>query len=158
MGITEATPDEAQGTSPWWIRRPAWLLALIWLLLCLKWLRGSRTMPYDAAQQFFPAVSFVARQLRELQWPWWNPYLFGGYPQLADPQMMTFQPTLVLPMMLAPTSLHLFGIVVMLHVMLAGFGAVRLARHYHWQPAAQLLFALVWMFAGSWRHAFSTPP
>lgn len=140
MGITEEVP--------WWMRHPAWLLVFIWLVLCLKWLRGSRTIPYDATQQFFPAISFAARQLRELQWPWWNPFLFGGYPQLADPQMMTFQPTLVLPMMLAPTSQHLFGIVVVMHVLLAGIGAIQLARHYLWRPPVQLLFALTWMFGG----------
>ncbi len=120
----------------------------IWGLLCLPWLSGLRSIPYDAVQQFFPAVSFTAGRLRELQAPWWNPYLFGGYPQLADPQMMTFQPTMVLPMLLAPTSLHWFGVVVMLHVLAGGFGALQLARHYRLQAPAQLLFTVVMMFGG----------
>ncbi len=140
--------DRQQAGQAWWLRHPAWVLCLIWVVLCGKWIAGSRTIPYDATQQFFPAVSFVAQQLRDLQWPWWNPYLFGGYPQLADPQMMSFQPTMVLPMMLAPASLHLFGIVVMMHVLLAGIGALRLGRHYRWEPPASLLFAMVWMFGG----------
>lgn len=123
-------------------------LGAVWMLLSLPWLSGIRSIPFDAVQQFFPAVSFAAAQFRQLAAPWWNPYLYGGYPQLADPQMMTLQPTMVVPMMLAPTSLHWFGFVVMLHVLLAGLGALRVARHYQLQQLPQLLFAVVIMFGG----------
>ncbi len=123
-------------------------LTAIWALLCLPWLAGFRAIPYDAAQQFFPALSFAAEQLRQLQAPWWNPYLYGGYPQLADPQMMTLQPTMLVPMMLAPTSLHWFGVVVMLHVLAAGLGALRVARHHQLSQLSQLFFAVVVMFGG----------
>ncbi|AWH30576.1 hypothetical protein C1931_17460 [Stenotrophomonas sp. YAU14A_MKIMI4_1] len=124
----------------------AWLLA--WCVLCLPWLAGVKTIPFDAVQQFFPAVSFTAEQLRHLQAPWWNPYLYSGYPQLADPQMMTFQPSMILPMMPAPTSLHLFTVVVLLHVLAGGLGALRLARSWGLSVAPQLLFALVLAVGG----------
>lgn len=120
---------------------------LIWFLLCLPWLSGAKAVPFDAVNQFFPAVGFVAEQLRHLQAPWWNPYLFGGYPQFADPQMMTFQPTMVGPMLLAPKSLHWFNVVVSLHLLVGGLGALRVARHYRLQAPAQLLFTLVLMFS-----------
>ncbi len=132
--------------SPW--TRPETLWLASWLLLCLPWLIGTKVIPYDAVQQFFPAVSFSAEQLRHLQAPWWNPYLFGGYPQVADPQMMTLQPTMVLPMMLAPASLHLFTVVVLLHVLIGGLGALRLARSFGLSAPAQWLFAMVLMFGG----------
>lgn len=123
----------------------AWLI-MAWSLLCLPWLSGIKTLPFDTVQQFFPAVSFSAEQLRHWQAPWWNPWLYAGYPQLADPQMMTFQPTMVLPMLLGPASLHWFNVVVLLHLLGGGFGALRLARHYRLHVAPQLLFALMWMF------------
>ncbi|WP_282296708.1 hypothetical protein [Stenotrophomonas sp. PS02289] len=126
--------------------RPDVTFAVIWLVLGLPWLVGAKAIPFDATQQFFPAVSFVAQQLQQLQLPWWNPYLFSGYPQVADPQMMTFQPSMVLPMMLAPQSLYWFGVVVMLHVLLCGLGGLRLARHYGLQALPQLVFALVLTF------------
>jgi len=126
--------------------RPETLWVASWLLLCLPWLIGTKVIPYDAVQQFFPAVSFSAEQLRNLQAPWWNPYLFGGYPQIADPQMMTLQPTMVLPMLLAPASLHLFTLVVLLHVLAGGFGALRLARSFGLSAPAQWFFAMVLMF------------
>lgn len=140
----------SQGMGSWqrrW-RTPEGMFLTAWIVLCLPWLMGIKTIPFDAVQQFFPAVSFSAEQLRHLQAPWWNPYLYGGYPQLADPQMMTLQPSMLLPMLLAPTSLHLFTVVVLLHVLAGGFGALRLGRAQGMPPPAQLLFALVLMFGG----------
>jgi hypothetical protein len=131
---------------PW--RTPAGVFLIAWIVLCLPWLSGIKTIPFDAVQQFFPAVSFSAEQLRHLQAPWWNPYLYGGYPQVADPQMMTLQPTMLLPMLLAPGSLHLFTVVVLLHVLAGGLGALRLSRVQGMPPPAQLLFALTLMFGG----------
>lgn len=141
--------NEKTPFKPWQLPRSStdaqWVL--IWFLLCLPWLSGAKAVPFDAVNQFFPAVGFVAEQLRGLQVPWWNPYLFGGYPQFADPQMMTFQPTMILPMLLAPQSLHWFNVVVALHLLVGGLGALRVARHYRLQAPAQLLFTLVLMFS-----------
>lgn len=128
---------------------PSRALAATWLLLCAPWLLGRRALRYDAAQEFYPAVAFTVQQLRRLEGPWWNPYLFGGYPHFADPQGMTFQPTVILPMLLSPLpSLGWFTAVVVCHVLLAGFGAIQLARRYQLQAPAQLLFALTLMFGG----------
>lgn len=141
-----ATQDMGGWQCRW--RTPEGMFLIAWVVLCLPWLLGIKTIPFDAVQQFFPAVSFSAEQLRHLQAPWWNPYLYGGYPQLADPQMMTLQPSMLLPMLLAPTSLHLFNVVVLLHVLAGGFGALRLGRVQGMPPPARLLFALVLMFGG----------
>jgi hypothetical protein len=125
------------------------MLAALWLVLALPWLLGFKTIPFDAAQQFYPAVAFTVQQLHRLEPPWWNPYLFGGYPQFADPQAMTFQPTVVLPMLVSSLpSITWFGTVVLLHVLFAGLGAVRLGRSYGLGVAAQLMFALVVMYGG----------
>lgn len=137
-------------TSRWTRLRqtPGFAWSALWLVLCLPWLLGIWTIPFDAVQQFFPAVSFTAQQLLQLDLPWWNPYLHGGYPQLADPQMMTLQPTVVLPMLLAPTSLHWFTVVILLHVLVAGMGALKLAATQGLQRLPQLMFALVFLFGG----------
>ncbi|MBJ7517729.1 MAG: hypothetical protein JHC82_16450, partial [Stenotrophomonas sp.] len=127
---------------------PGFAWCVLWLVLCLPWLLGVWTIPFDAVQQFFPAVSFTAQQLLQFDVPWWNPYLHGGYPQLADPQMMTLQPSVVLPMLLAPTSLHWFTVVILLHVLVAGMGALKLAATQGLQRLPQLMFALVFLFGG----------
>lgn len=128
---------------------PSRALAIVWFLLCAPWLLGRRALRYDAAQEFYPAVAFTVQQLRQGQGPWWNPYLFGGFPHFADPQGMTFQPTVIGPMLVsALPSLGWFTAVVMMHVLVCGLGALQLARRYALQPPAQLLFALTTMFGG----------
>ena len=52
---------------PW--RTPAGVFLIAWIVLCLPWLSGIKTIPFDAVQQFFPAVGFSAEQLRHLQAP-----------------------------------------------------------------------------------------
>lgn len=129
------------------LARPGWLLTLMWLLLCGPWLLGARVLTYDAAQEFYPAVAYTVQQLQQGQGPWWNPLLFGGYPHFADPQGMTFQPTVIAPMLLSSLpSITWFSAVVMLHVLLAGWGALALSRSYGLRAPAQLLFALTLMF------------
>ncbi|RPE75833.1 hypothetical protein [Vulcaniibacterium tengchongense] len=129
------------------LSRPRRLLVGLWLLLCGPWLLGARVLPYDAAQEFYPAVAYTVQQLQRLQGPWWNPLLFGGYPHFADPQGMTFQPTVILPMLLSPLpSMTWFSAVVVLHVLVAGLGATALARDYRLAAAPQLVFALTLMF------------
>lgn len=131
----------------WLARRPWLVLVAVWCLLSLPWLSGIKAIPFDSAQQFFPATAYTAQQLRALEGPWWNPYLFGGYPQFADPQMMTFQPSVILPMLLAPQpSLWWFDVVVLLHILLAGLGCLRVARSYGLRAMPQLLFALTVMY------------
>lgn len=129
------------------LSRPAILLTVLWLLLCGPWLLGARVLTYDAAQEFYPAVAYTVQQLHQGQGPWWSPLLFGGYPHFADPQGMTFQPTVVLPMLLSSLpSITWFSAVVMLHVWFAGLGALVLARSYGLRSPSQLLFALTLMF------------
>ncbi|MCL5946920.1 MAG: YfhO family protein [Chloroflexi bacterium] len=46
----------------------------------------------DFSQQFFPFQRFIANEWQHGRLPVWNPYTFGGYPQLADPQSGVFYP------------------------------------------------------------------
>ena len=129
------------------VSHPVVLVLLFWLILAAPWLFGLKVIPYDSAHQFYPAVAFTVEQLRSLEGPWWNPYVFGGFPQFADPQAMPFQPTMILPMLLSPdTSLWWFNVVVLLHLLLGGLGCLRLGKSYGFGTAAQLLFALTFMF------------
>jgi len=46
----------------------------------------------DFSRQFFPFQRFVASRLAAGALPIWNPYLYAGHPQLADPQTAVFSP------------------------------------------------------------------
>ena len=115
-----------------WVHKipiPTVCLLLAWTSLAAPWLSGLKVIPYDSAHQFYPAVAFAVEQVRNLEGPWWNPYVFGGFPQFADPQAMTFQPSVILPMLLSPSvSLWWFDGVVLLHLLLGGLGCLRLGK------------------------------
>lgn len=130
-----------------WALNPVWLLIIAWVILTAPWLTGLKVIPYDSAHYYYPAVAFTVEQLRAFEGPWWNPYVFAGFPQFADPQAMTFQPTMILPMLLSPDiSLWWFDVVVLLHLLLAGVGCMRLGKSYGLGAEAQLFFALTFMF------------
>jgi hypothetical protein len=131
----------------WSRARPATTLALLWVVAAIPWLIGTRTIPYDAKDEFYPGVVFTAESLLRGEAPFWNPYLYSGYPSFADPQAMTFSPTVVLPMLVAHGMVW-FDVVILLHVLLGGLGILRLGRSYGWREASSLIAALVFMFGG----------
>lgn len=126
---------------------PVSALVLMWTLAALPWLKGAKTIPYDAKDEFFPGVIFTLDSLMSGQAPFWNPYLFSGYPSFADPQAMTFSPSVVLPMLLSQ-SVVWFDIVILLHVLFGGAGMLRLGRSYGWTNQASIVAAVVFMFGG----------
>lgn len=131
------------------LREPLLQVSLAWLALCWPWLVGGKVLVFDALQEFYPDVATSAWLVKSGQMPWWNPYIFGGFPQLADPQAMTFSPTVMLPMLLpAFPSLSWFTLVVVAHLLLCGVGAVLLARSYGWADLPQSLFALTVLGGG----------
>ena len=75
------------------IRAALCLLALALLagLFFRDGLFGShRTLIWDSADYHYPYLSFVSRLLRQGELPRWNPFLFNGYPLLAQPHSQVF--------------------------------------------------------------------
>src|SRR5688500_17884587 len=68
------------------------IFALAFLLPAWPWLSGAVTIPWDAKSQFFPPVQFLASSLARGEWPWWSPNVFGGWPEISDPQSLLFSP------------------------------------------------------------------
>src|SRR2546429_9796297 len=90
-------------------RQSVFALVAVWAILCAPWFSARRTVPYDSKDEFYPTLYFVTQSLRNGELPLWNPYIYGGYPTISDPQSMTFSP-LALLMMLAidKPSFHWF--------------------------------------------------
>ena len=79
------------------------LLLLLVLVACFFWrlwtpkLEDRLRFPNgDFTQQYYPLRHFVAGSLAEGRLPFWNPYIFGGQPGLADPQAAALYPPSVL--------------------------------------------------------------
>src|SRR5262245_45602339 len=68
------------------------LFALACLVLWWPWLSGAVTIPWDAKSQFLPPERFLADALARGDSPFWAPSIFGGWPQIADPQSLIFSP------------------------------------------------------------------
>lgn len=130
------------------------IVLLFWAALNWPWLSGSLTIPWDAQAHFQPQFQFLAGSLARGEAPFWNPYVFAGHPQIADPQSLVFSPPHLLAALAFPSPTPLVGDAVILAML--GMGALAVAaifRDRNWAPAGAVAAALVFAFGASaaWR-------
>ena len=114
------------------------------------WQFTGTVVPWDSKNHFYPMFRFLGDALHHGTIPLWNPYHFGGYPAVADPQSLVFTPSMLLFSLLVPNaSMAAFDAVIAGHLLLGGVGVLGLARRWRWHPAAGVLAALVFMLGGS---------
>lgn len=130
-------------------RRLLLVLCVAWLILNFVVLKGGRVLPWDAINQFYPTVYFNAHSLRAGIAPWWNPYIYGGYAQIGDPQGMLFSP-LLMAWMLIPSNPGVvwFDWGVLLHMLLGGAAMLGLLRRHGANALGCLVGAIVFMAGG----------
>lgn len=121
----------------------------MWALAFARYLAGRRIIPYDSVEEFYPLAFFTAQSIRHGEWPWWNPYLYSGYPQAADPQGLVFSPVLGLLMLLRDRpGIVWFDACVLACVLLGGFGMVAFMRRRGVAAPAGVLAAFVFILGG----------
>ncbi|WP_109123612.1 YfhO family protein [Dyella sp. C11] len=130
-------------------RRLFGVLLAAWVVLYLPLLIGHRVLPWDAMDEFYPTVFFNAHSLHHGVAPWWNPSIYAGYPQIADPQGMLFSP-LMMAWMLLPSSpgATWFAWAVLLHMLLGATAMLALLRQWGGSAFGSLMGALVFMGGG----------
>ena len=74
----------------------ALVFVVAWVALSSPWLSGTYTIPYDAKAHFQAQIQFLANALHSGDSPFWLPHIFGGSPQIADPQSLIFSPAFFL--------------------------------------------------------------
>lgn len=130
-------------------RRLLLILSIVWLALNFTVLVWGKVLPWDALDQFYPTVYFNAHSLRSGIAPWWNPYIYGGYAQIGDPQGMLFSPLLMgWMLLLAHPSAHWFAWGILLHVLLGGAAMLALLRRHGANALGALVGATVFMAGG----------
>ncbi len=130
------------------------LVAVFWGALAMPWLSGALTIPWDAKAHFHPQLQFLARSIASGQSPFWNPHVFAGHPQIADPQSLIFSPPHLIAAWLFSAPAPVVGDAVLLLMLLAGaLAMVGLFRDRGWAPAGAVVAALCFAFgaAAAWR-------
>lgn len=138
-----------------WPRTPVALAyAVLFASMTWRWIAGIATIPWDAKAIFHTQVQFLAQSLARGDWPWWNPYVFAGHPQIADPQSMIFSPPfLLLALLNGNPSLWAVDMTVLAAM---AFGGVGMILYFHlrgWHWAGAIIAALAFSFgaAMAWR-------
>ncbi len=124
------------------------------LLFAWPWLSGAFTIPWDAKAHFYPQLAFLARSIHAGQSPFWTPNIFGGHPQIADPQSLIFSPPHVLLALFdrAP-SFVAFDAIAFGMLALGGLALMMLFRDRGWRAEGALVAALAFAFgcSAAWR-------
>ena len=141
------------GSSSW--RASAFALwvvayAAAFAVLSWPWLSGAVTIPWDAKAQFQPELQFLASSLARGESPFWTPYLFAGWPQIADPQSLIFSPLHVALALLDPTpSFREADFLTFAYLFAGGLGLMLFFRDRGWHPGAAVIAAVIFAFGGS---------
>lgn len=124
-----------------------------WAYLAFPWLSGQVTIPYDAKALFQAQLQFLATALHSGQSPFWNPYTFAGFPQIADPQSLIFSPALLIAYFVERPGFGLLDVYVMVLLGAGGLAILFLFFDRNWHPAAAVFAGIVYSFGGSaaWR-------
>lgn len=135
-----------------------WLAFIAYLagfaVMTWPWLFGRVTVPWDAKAHFQPQIQFLADSLARGEWPFWNPYVFSGQPQIADPQSMIFSPPfLLLALVNRSPSLWAVDITVLITMLAGGLALIGWFHDRAWHWAGGLLAAIAFSFgaAMAWR-------
>jgi hypothetical protein len=138
----------------WPLARAVIIVGLGWFALAWPWLSGRVTIPWDSKAHFQPQLQFLASALHSGQAPFWNPHVFAGSPQIADPQALIFSPPHLLLAAIVPEPGFIAADAVALGMLALGaLGMLLIFRERGWHWTGAVVAALAFAFGGSaaWR-------
>lgn len=90
-------------------------------------LKGTVLVVGDGFAEFYPLMRVVSSQYKNFTFPFWNPYMYSGFPLFGSMQAgVLYPPNIVLPLLFSPDLA--FNLNMMLHYSLAGFFTFLYAR------------------------------
>lgn len=150
--MSNKTPS--QDSARWPLLRSVALYAVLYAALISPWLVGALTIPWDAKAHFYPQFVFMAQAFAAGDTPAWNPFIFAGHPQIADPQSLIFSPPhLIVALFNGAPSLLVADAIVFAMLFAGAVALIFYARDHQWHPAGALVAALAFSLGGSaaWR-------
>jgi hypothetical protein len=132
------------------IGRPSALVATVWLAAVSRWIVSDTVVPWDSKNQFYAFFRFLSATMRSGDWPFWNPYHYGGHPSVADPQSLVLSPVFVAWGILDPApTMRAFDLVVFAHLLVGGIGIAAIGWRARWPISASVLAAGLFMLGGA---------
>lgn len=138
-------------------RVPSWLKPHIWYLIAFAvvffvfWsvalLDPAVSPVFDMLDFHYPHLKFVADALHHGVIPFWNPYLYSGYPLLAESQVGTFYPLNWILFIFGVTGKSMMWLMFG-HSLLAAIGAYALAFRLTRDRLAAWVCGFLYAFSG----------
>src|SRR5882757_10996969 len=126
------------------------LITAVWLGAASRWIVRDTVVPWDSKNQFYAFFRFLSGTLRSGDWPFWNPYHYGGHPSVADPQSLVFSPVFVAWGLLDPApTMRAFDLVVLAHLLAGGIAIAAMGWRAQWPIPSSVLAAALFMFGGA---------
>jgi hypothetical protein len=146
------SPPARRRKIPWhWPAIVAASLAMHWIPLT----SADASIQWDAVDVHYSAQKYFADSLGAGELPHWTPYIFSGFPFLADPQTGAWYP-LNWPFFLAGVTPRAIQGELALHTLIAAAGAFLLTRRWSGAPgpavATGITYAMSGFFAGHASH------
>ena len=102
-------------------------IALTCIYFSEVFLRGAVLAIGDGFDYSYPLMIEISNQYKDITFPFWNPYMFSGFPLFGSMQAGALYPfNIVLPLVFSPTLA--FNLNLILHYSLAGFFAFLYSR------------------------------
>lgn len=126
-----------------------WALCLLSItaVFAPAFLRGELPLFRDAANFYYPLWYYLAEHYRGLTLPLWNPYENVGSPLVANGTTAAFYPGIAIFLLPIPYPAAYAGFLVA-HVLLAAWGAARLAGELGCRAATRPLAGVIYALAG----------
>ena len=141
-----ATRPASQPNASRW-GAPAFLVLAVLIFYWTPLTSTNASIQWDAVDVHYSSQKYFADSLAEGELPHWTPYIFSGFPFLADPQVGAWYP-LNWPFFLSGITPRAIQFEIFLHALLACFGAWLLARRMLQDESASLVAALGYGLSG----------
>ncbi|HEV3099228.1 MAG TPA: hypothetical protein VGY75_05900 [Candidatus Udaeobacter sp.] len=142
----QAVGSKRLRVSRWFLA--ALLLVAVFLINNRDLISGARVQIWDACSFYTPAFTLVADHARSGQLLLWDPWLAGGTPDFADPQVGAASPIAIIAGAIGGGNAAAFRAYWLFIWVLGPLGLLLLARHLGAPPWGAFLVALGYAFCG----------
>jgi Bacterial membrane protein YfhO len=141
-----AKPQLAPRETPKWLW-PALIVAAVIIFYWIPITSSEASIQWDAVDVHYSSQKYFADHVRAGEMPFWTPYIFSGFPFLADPQAGAWYP-LNWPFFLIGITPRGIQFELLLHAVLACLGAFLFLQRYVSNRTAAMVGALAYGLSG----------